>query len=117
MKGAITHRIRWKKAGLALLLGDIFAISMLYEIVHYVRLGTFIDLFSIPFFVVLTAVLLTLYATDVYRVEVPVALSRLPLTVAFASLFSIFVSMFMANYSRGQSIFQPMYAQISYLPD
>jgi exopolysaccharide biosynthesis polyprenyl glycosylphosphotransferase len=92
MKGTLPHRITWKKAGLVLLIGDITAISILYEIVHYLRLGSSVDLLSIPFFTVLTAVLLTLYATDVYRVEVPVALSRLPLTVAFASLFSILVS-------------------------
>ena len=92
MKGVLPHRITWKKAGLVLLIGDITAISILYEIVHYFRLGSSVDLLSIPFFTVLTAVLLTLYATDVYRVEVPVALSRLPLTVAFASLFSILVS-------------------------
>jgi exopolysaccharide biosynthesis polyprenyl glycosylphosphotransferase len=92
MQGVLPHRITWKKAGIVLLVGDILAISILYEIVHYLRLGSFVDLLSIPFFTVLTAVLLTLYATDVYRVEVPVALSRLPLTVAFASLFSIIVS-------------------------
>ncbi|HDH14915.1 MAG TPA: hypothetical protein ENG90_00275, partial [Gammaproteobacteria bacterium] len=92
MKGALPHRITWAKAGLVLLLGDILAISILYETVHYVRLGIFIDLLSIPFFSVLTAVLLTLYVTDVYRIETPVALSRLPLSAAFASLFSILVS-------------------------
>ncbi|MEA1889505.1 MAG: sugar transferase, partial [Pseudomonadota bacterium] len=70
----------------------IFAISILYEVVHYIRLGASVDLFSIPFFTVLAAVLLTLYVTDVYRIEIPVALSRLPLTAAFASLFSILVS-------------------------
>jgi len=92
MKGALPHRITWAKAGLALLIGDISAISILYEIVHYIRLGVFVDLFSVPFFTVLAAVLLTLYVTDVYRIEIPVALSRLPLTAAFASLFSILVS-------------------------
>lgn len=92
MKGALPHRITWAKAGLALLIGDILAISILYEIVHYIRLGVFVDLFSIPFFTVLAAVLLTLYVTDVYRIEIPVALSRLPLTAAFASLLSILVS-------------------------
>lgn len=92
MKGALPHRITWAKAGLVLLLGDIVAISILYETVHYARLGIFIDLLSISFFSVLAAVLLTLYVTDVYRIETPVALSRLPLTAAFASLFSVLVS-------------------------
>ena len=92
MKAIQPHRITWGKAGLILLLGDIVAISLLYEIVHYTRLGTFVDILSVPFFTVLAAVLLTLYVTDVYRVETPVALSRLPLTAAFASLLSILVS-------------------------
>jgi len=92
MKGALPHRITWAKAGLALLIGDIITISILYEIIHFIRLGVYVDLFSVSFFAILASVLLTLYVTDVYRVETPVALSRLPLTAAFASLLSILVS-------------------------
>jgi len=92
MKGALPHRISWAKAGLALLIGDIITLSILYEIIHLIRLGVYVDLFSVSFFAVLASVLLILYVTDVYRVETPVALSRLPLTAAFASLLSILVS-------------------------
>ena len=57
MKAIQPHRITWVKAGLILLLGDIVAISLLYEIVHYILLWTFVDILSVPFFTVLAAVL------------------------------------------------------------
>ena len=65
MKAIQPHRITWGKAGLILLLGDIIAISLLYEIVHYIRLVTSVYLLSNHFFTVLATVLLTLYVTDV----------------------------------------------------
>lgn len=92
MKEAIPHQVSWKKTGIFLLIADVIALAILYELVHFIRLGTWIDLVSIPFLEVLGAVIITLYVMDVYRVEFPVTVSRLPVTAAFAALLSILVS-------------------------
>jgi sugar transferase (PEP-CTERM system associated) len=92
MKATFPHRVSWKKTGAFLLLTDILALALLYELVHYARLSTWVNLISIPFLEVLAAVVITLYVMDVYRVETPATLSRLPVTAAFAALLSIIVS-------------------------
>ena len=92
MKATFPHRASWRKTGAFLLITDIFVLAILYELVHFVRLGTWVNLISIPFFEVLAAVVITLYIMDVYRVETPVTISRLPVTAAFAALLSIIVS-------------------------
>ncbi|MCK5359938.1 MAG: sugar transferase [Gammaproteobacteria bacterium] len=92
MKATFPHRVSWKKTGAFLLLTDILALAILYELVHYARLSTWVNLISIPFLEVLAAVVITLYVMDVYRVETPATLSRLPVTAAFAALLSIIVS-------------------------
>ena len=86
MKENIPHQVSWKKTGLLLVTADVIALSILYEVIHYLRLRTWADLVSYPFFGVLAAVLITLYVMDVYRVETPATVSRLPVTAAFASL-------------------------------
>jgi len=88
----IPHQVSWKKTGLLLVTADVIALSILYEVIHYLRLRTWVDLVSYPYFGVLAAVLITFYVMDVYRVETPVTASRLPVTAAFASLLSIIVS-------------------------
>jgi sugar transferase (PEP-CTERM system associated) len=92
MKATFPHRVSWKKTGVFLLLTDIFALAVLYELVHYARLSAWVNLFSVPFLEVLAAVVITLYVMDVYRVETPATVSRLPVTAAFAALLSIIVS-------------------------
>lgn len=92
MNNTFPHRVSWKKTGAFLLVTDILALAILYGIVHLVRLGSWVDLFSIPFFEVLASVVITLYVMDVYRVETPATVSRLPVTAAFAALLSILVS-------------------------
>jgi sugar transferase (PEP-CTERM system associated) len=92
MKATFPHRVSWRKTGALLLISDIIALALLYELVHYFRLNTLVNLVSIPFFEVLAAVVITLYVMDVYRVETPATVSRLPVTAAFASLLSILVS-------------------------
>ena len=92
MKATFPHRVSWKKTGAFLLLTDILALAILYELVHYARLSTWVNLISLPFLEVLAAVVITLYVMDVYRVETPATLSRLPVTAAFAALLSIIVS-------------------------
>jgi len=92
MKATFPHRVSWRKTGAFLLMTDVLALAMFYELVHFVRLGTWVDLLSIPFFEVLAAVVITLYIMDVYRVETPATVSRLPVTAAFAALLSIIVS-------------------------
>ncbi|MFW2439329.1 MAG: sugar transferase [Arenicellales bacterium] len=92
MKATFPHRVSWKKTGAFLFISDIFALAILYEIVHFARLGTWVNLVSIPFFEVLAAVVITLYVMDVYRIETPATVSRLPVTAAFAALLSILVS-------------------------
>jgi sugar transferase (PEP-CTERM system associated) len=92
MKTTFPHRVSWRKTGIFLLVTDIIALAMLYELVHFARLGTWVNLISIPFIEVLAAVVITLYIMDVYRVETPATVSRLPVTAAFAALLSIIVS-------------------------
>lgn len=92
MKDVIPSKVSWKRTGFLLLLSDVLILAILYELVHFIRLGTWINLVSIPFMAVLGAVIITLYVMDVYRVESPVTVSRLPLTAAFAALISIPVS-------------------------
>ncbi len=92
MKATFPHRVSWRKTGAFLLLTDIIALTILYELVHYARLQAWVDLFSIPFFEVLATVVVTLYIMDVYRVETPATVSRLPVTAAFAVLLSIIIS-------------------------
>lgn len=92
MKKNIPHQVSWKKTGLLLVTVDVIALSILYEVIHYLRLRTWVDLVSYPYFGVLAAVLITFYVMDVYRVETPATVSRLPVTAAFASLLSIIVS-------------------------
>ena len=67
------------------------ALAILYGIVHLVRLVSRVDLYSIPFFEVLASVVFTLYVLDVYRVETPAIVPRLPVTAAAAALLSILV--------------------------
>jgi exopolysaccharide biosynthesis polyprenyl glycosylphosphotransferase len=92
MKATFPHRVSWRKTGAFLLMTDVLALAALYELVHFVRLGTWVNLISIPFIEVLAAVVITLYIMDVYRVETPATVSRLPVTAAFAALVSIIVS-------------------------
>lgn len=92
MKTSSPHRISWRKTGTLLLITDILILALLYELVHYVRLNSWVNLYSIPFLEVLASVMLTLYVMDAYRVETPATVSRLPVTAAFASLLSIIVS-------------------------
>jgi exopolysaccharide biosynthesis polyprenyl glycosylphosphotransferase len=84
--------ISWHSAGLLLFIGDIFTLSILYELAHYIRLGTLINLVAIPFVIVTSTLVLMLFLFDTYRVEAPVTRSRLPLTAAFASLLTIITS-------------------------
>jgi len=92
MKATFPHSVSWRKTGAFLLVTDVLALALLYELVHFARLGTWVNLISIPFFEVLAAVVITLYIMDVYRVETPATVSRLPVTAAFAALLSIIVS-------------------------
>lgn len=92
MKATSPGSLPWQRAGLLLLAGDVGVLAGLYSVAHYLRLQFWPDLFSIPFGVVLVALVLTLYIVDVYRIEIPVSKSRLPITTAFGSILSIFVS-------------------------
>jgi len=82
-----------------LLVTDVIALAVLYELVHFIRLRTWVNLFSFSFVEVLAALLVTLYVFDTYRIETPVTFSRLPVTAAFASLLSILVSASLVYFS------------------
>ena len=84
--------LSWHSVGFILLIGDLIAASLLYEIVHFTRLGTLVNLAAIPFLIVFSTLVLMLFLFDAYRVETPVTRSRLPLTAAFASLLAIITS-------------------------
>ena len=88
MKVTSPQSVSWRKTGVILLVGDILALAALYEIVHFIRLDSWVNLVSVPFFEVLASVILTLYVMDSYRVETPATASRLPVTAAFAALIS-----------------------------
>ena len=110
MKSISPYKLSWQRTGGLLLVGDIIVLSVLYELVHFLRLQKWVDLISIPYFEVLAAVLLTLYVMDVYRIETPVTLSRLPVTAAFASLVSIFVAATLV-YFNGPEDFESVFGR------
>jgi len=110
MKATFPHRVSWKKTGVFLLTTDILALAILYELVHFARLGTWVNLISIPFFEVLATLVITLYIMDVYRVETPVTISRLPVTAAFAALLSIIISASLV-YFRGPLHFESIFGR------
>lgn len=92
MNPSLTSSLSSQRVELLLVSGDICVLACLYSIAHYLRLQFWPDLLSLPFGVVLLALVLTLYIVDVYRIEIPVSKSRLPITAAFGSILSIFVS-------------------------
>ena len=85
-------RLSWRSAGFLLLAGDLITASLLYQIVHFLRLGVYVNLAAVPFLIVFSTLVLMLFLFDTYRVETPVTRSRLPLTAAFASLLAIITS-------------------------
>jgi len=110
MKANFPHKVSWRKTGAILLITDILALAIFYELVHFARLGTWVDLISIPFFEVLAVVVITLYIMDVYRVETPATVSRLPVTAAFAVLLSIIASASLV-YFNGPSHFESIFGR------
>ena len=85
MKATSPGSLPWQRAGLLLLAGDVGVLAGLYSVAHYLRLQFWPDIFSIPFGVVLVALVLTLYIVDVYRIEIPVSKSLGPSTTVFGS--------------------------------
>lgn len=81
-----------KHVELWLLASDILVLAALYAFAHYLRLQFWPDFLSVPFAVVLLALVLTLYIVDAYRIDVSGNRSRGPVIASFGSILSIFVS-------------------------
>jgi len=83
---------RWYQAGMLLVAADVVVLTALYNLFHQLRLGSWIDHFSLPYIGVVLIVVTALYVMDVYRGDAITDRGSLPVRAVFGVLLAGLVS-------------------------
>jgi exopolysaccharide biosynthesis polyprenyl glycosylphosphotransferase len=96
---------------LFLLLSDVLGLLLIFNLVHFLRIGSTIRFTSGPIWAIVLIVVVTLYVMDVYRTETPITRARLPLQTFLAVpvaavltalfVYALGVESFLSIFGRG----------------